>query len=95
MRLTVSRQAVEELKWVIAYRDSELGGNAPKFLGLALSARKNLCINEKVMHQSRGGRVVCYVFLFSPSLCWIGGQFDSSSACWPTRKVPQREDTAS
>ena len=41
-------KTVEELKRVIAYRSSELGPTPPRFLGLALSSRKNLCINEKV-----------------------------------------------
>lgn len=41
-------KTVEELKRVVAYRSSELGPTPPPFLGLALSSRKNLCINEKV-----------------------------------------------
>jgi hypothetical protein len=45
-------QAVEELRRVIAYRDQELGDNPPKFLGLALSARRNLCIHPRVRRLS-------------------------------------------
>lgn len=54
-------KTVEELKRVIAYRSSELGPTPPPFLGLALSSRKNLCVNEKV-------RLTLKTLL--PCVCW-------------------------
>jgi DNA excision repair protein ERCC-2 len=39
---------------VVAYRDQELGDDAPKFLGLALSARRNLCIHPQVSQHTQG-----------------------------------------
>lgn len=47
-------KAVEELRRVVAYRDQELGDDAPKFLGLALSARRNLCIHPQVSQHTQG-----------------------------------------
>ena len=40
-------QVMEELKRLVKYYKQELGG-APELLGLALSARKNLCIHPEV-----------------------------------------------
>ncbi len=54
LELTVGAQAVEELRRVVAYRDQELGDDAPKFLGLALSARRNLCIHPEVSQHTQG-----------------------------------------
>ena len=40
-------QVMEELKRLLAYYKRELG-ETPELLGLALSARKNLCIHPEV-----------------------------------------------
>ena len=45
--LFINPKVVEELRRVIAYLDQELD-EKPKFLGLALSARRNLCIHPRV-----------------------------------------------
>jgi DNA excision repair protein ERCC-2 len=42
------KQVLEEARRVIAYRDSELGVNAPKTLVLGMSSRRNLCIHPRV-----------------------------------------------
>ena len=47
-------KAMEELKRVIAHREILLGGSANKqhFLGVCLSSRRNMCINEDVLGRS-------------------------------------------
>lgn len=43
------KQVVEELRNLVQYYEKETG-ESPSILGLALSSRKNLCINSEVSH---------------------------------------------
>jgi DNA excision repair protein ERCC-2 len=44
-------KVLEEARRVYAYRDKELGANAPKFLCIGLSSRRNLCIHPRVSEE--------------------------------------------
>ncbi|XP_031562643.1 general transcription and DNA repair factor IIH helicase subunit XPD-like [Actinia tenebrosa] len=49
-------KVLEELKVLMEYYEKETG-EQPNMLGLALSSRKNLCINPKVVEEREGKRV--------------------------------------
>jgi DNA excision repair protein ERCC-2 len=50
-------KALEELKGLVEYRDKMMGKkNGTGFLGIGLSARRHLCINEQVMSGCDGNR---------------------------------------
>lgn len=48
---------LEEARTVLAYRDKELAGKAPKTLCLGLSSRRNLCIHPRVSEYTDGVKV--------------------------------------
>jgi hypothetical protein len=58
-------KVLEEAKRVLAYRDQEMGANAPRTLCVGLSSRKNLCIHPDVSEERDGNIVDRYTL--SPS----------------------------
>src|SRR4051812_4890278 len=57
-------KTLEELRVVIAYRDSELGAAAPSTLALSLSSRKNLCIHPVASNlDTRDAVSICSCYL--------------------------------
>ncbi|XP_048732023.2 general transcription and DNA repair factor IIH helicase subunit XPD-like [Ostrea edulis] len=50
-------KVVAELKNLMDYYEQQLGKGKPKILGLALSSRKNLCINPEVSQERAGNAV--------------------------------------
>ncbi|KAL6056392.1 General transcription and DNA repair factor IIH helicase subunit XPD [Balamuthia mandrillaris] len=78
-------KVVEELRRVVAYRDEELGQHKPRFLGLALSARRNLCIHPRASEETRAAVVdsICR----SMTASWVREQHGKRSGLQETMDI--------
>ena len=56
-------QTIEEMKVLLNYIAKETG-KVPKFLGISVSSRKNLCIHPEVCNYSITYQIISHTFLY-------------------------------